>query len=121
MIKETNDINQINFFLNHFDVEFSENPFRKYLVYDNKGILIYSKIYDRIEIDYIYVITDFRRKSIASKLMNHLFSMELGSCSLEVRCDNKVAINLYKKYGFEIVTVRKNYYASIDGYLMVRK
>ena len=55
MLKETNDIDLINKFLKYFDTKIDNNPFRKYLVYDDKAILIYSLIYDRIEIDYIYV------------------------------------------------------------------
>lgn len=121
MIKETNDIELINSFLKYFDVEFSDNPFRKYVVYDDVAILVYSEIYDRLEIDYIYVLEDYRKKGIADKLIDYLFSKYDYSCSLEVRCDNIEAINLYKKHGFEIECVRNNYYGNIDGYLMIRK
>ncbi len=121
MIKETNDVNIINNFLKYFDTEVSTNPFRKYLIYDDKAILVYSEIYDRLEIDYIYVFEEHRNLKIASKLLTYLFDKYNYSCSLEVRCDNIKAINLYKKFGFEIVTIRKNYYQDIDGYLMYRK
>ena len=121
MIKETNNINIINSFLKYFDTEMSNNPYRKYLLYDDSAILVYSEIYDRLEIDYIYVLEEFRNQKIASKLLEYLFNKYNFTCSLEVRCDNMSAINLYKKFGFEIVTVRKNYYQDIDGYLMYRK
>ena len=121
MIKETNDINLINSFLKNFNVEFIDNPFRKYLVYDDKAILVYSEIYDRLEIDYIFVLDEYRRQGIADKLLNYLFSKYDYSCSLEVRCDNVEAINLYKKHGFKIECVREKYYNDIDGYLMIRK
>lgn len=121
MIKETNDIELINKFLYFFDTNYVDNPFRKYVIYDNIAILVYSEIYDRLEIDYIYVLEEYRKNGIASKLLDYLFSKYNYECSLEVRCDNIAAINLYKKYGFDIVSIRKNYYGNIDGYLMIRK
>ena len=39
--------------------------------------------------------------------------------SLEVNVNNKDAIKLYLKNGFEIKTVRSNYYKDSDAYLMV--
>lgn len=121
MIKETTNKELINSFLKHFDVEFSDNPFRKYVVYDDVAILVYSEIYDRLEIDYIYVNEEHRKKGIADKLLNYLFSKYDYGCSLEVRCDNIEAINLYRKHNFEIECIRNNYYGNIDGYLMIRK
>ena len=42
--------------------------------------------------------------------------------TLEVRKENIPAIELYKKFGFEIVTTRKNYYQNQeDAYLMGRR
>lgn len=121
MIKETNNIDLINGFLSYFNAEYVDNPFRKYIVYDDIAILVYSEIYDRLEIDYIYVLDEYRNHGIASKLLDYLFSKYNFSCSLEVRCDNVSAINLYKKYDFKIVSIRNNYYGNIDGYLMIRK
>lgn len=121
MIKENNDINLINSFLKKFDTKTDENPYRKYITYDDKALLVYSEIYDRLEIDYIYVLEEYRNEGIASKLLEYLFSKYNYSCSLEVRCDNDNAIKLYKKFDFEIITIRKNYYGNIDGYLMIRK
>jgi ribosomal-protein-alanine N-acetyltransferase len=41
--------------------------------------------------------------------------------SLEVRISNIPAQNLYKKFGLEIVSVRKDYYSDHeDAYLMVK-
>lgn len=121
MIKETNDLELINSFLTYFDTKIDINPFRKYLVYEDKAILVYSLIYDRLEIDYIYVKEEYRGNGIASILLEYLFKKHGYSCSLEVRVDNKEAINLYKKFNFEIVTIRKNYYKNVDAYLMIRK
>ena len=35
--------------------------------------------------------------------------------------NNELAIKLYEKYNFKIVTIRKSYYDGVDGYLMERK
>ena len=128
MIKEYNSYPQIsvdNFIYKLSKQEFSTDPFLRLLVFEDdntiKGFLLYSEIYDRLEIDYIYVLEEYRNMGIASKLLEYLFSKYNYSCSLEVRCDNMNAIKLYKKFNFEIITIRKNYYGNVDGYLMVRK
>ena len=38
--------------------------------------------------------------------------------TLEVAVNNEPAISLYKKFGFEIISTRKNYYDNVDAYLM---
>ena len=101
---------------------FDSNPFAKFLVctIDNiiVGYLYYSDIYDRIEINQITVFDKYKRHGYGSILMEKVLSLG-KSISLEVRVDNIAAINLYKKYGFKIVSVRKGYYDGVDGYLMV--
>ena len=41
--------------------------------------------------------------------------------TLEVSDKNIGAINLYKKFCFEVKAVRKNYYKDSDGLLMMRE
>ena len=100
---------------------YKNNPFAKYLVYvcdnDVVGYLYYSDIYDRIEINQITVFENYRRKGYASKMMEYLIRKN-KSITLEVKCSNNSAINLYKKYGFKQVSIRKGYYNGIDGILM---
>ncbi len=102
------------------------NPYLQsfiYLINDNVvGLISFSVIYERIELDYIWVEKKFRRMHIASKLMETMFRCKhITSYSLEVATDNFSAINLYKKNKFKIVAVRKNYYNGKDAYLMVRE
>ena len=41
--------------------------------------------------------------------------------SLEVRVSNERAQNLYRKYGFETISIRKNYYENAeDAYVMMK-
>ena len=107
--------------------EVNNNPFLNLVVYKENteiiGYLNYSVIYDKAELNYIFVIPDSRKSGFGSKMMEYLLS-ECKICeniTLEVRKDNISAINLYKKYGFVEVAIRKNYYNGVDGILMIRK
>lgn len=57
----------------------------------------------------------YRNKGIAKKLMNSFIDeakkRNIAFINLEVRASNEPAIDLYEKYGFEQVGVRKNYYS----------
>lgn len=101
---------------------FDTNPYASFLVYiDDRmviGYLYYSDIYDRIEINQISVLPNYRRQGYGSELMNHLIRKN-KNISLEVKCDNLPAIALYEKFGFKKVAVRKDYYDGIDGNLMI--
>ena len=86
------------------------------------GFLLYSLIYDRIEIEQFEVTTKERRKGIGNKLLNYLVEKyqdnNIKNITLEVKEDNIAAINLYKKYGFKKVSTREKYYDGINGILM---
>lgn len=107
------------------DKELKSNPFGVFLVYKKNeeviGYLYYSLIYDRIEINQIEVLEEERKKGIGSSLIEYLISNNNMDITLEVRKDNYPAINLYNKYGFKEVAIRKGYYKGIDGILMERK
>ena len=132
MIKEYNSYPQIsvdNFIYKIKKEEFIQDPFLKLLTYEEenivKGILLYSEIYDRIEINQIEVIPIYQNIHIASSLMQHLIDQaknkKIINITLEVKCDNYKATNLYQKYNFEKQAVRKKYYNGIDGILMELK
>ncbi len=101
---------------------FKDNPFAKYVVcLENNmivGFIYYSDIYDRIEINQIIVFDDYRNMGYGSMLIEYLISLD-KPISLEVKSNNNVAIHLYEKFGFKIVSTRKGYYNGIDGYLMI--
>lgn len=127
MIREylDSDYLRVNDLLKIFNYKITLNEFQKIIVYDDefiKGVLVYELIYDRIEIDYIIVDENYRKKSISSKLIEYLIeNNSVENITLEVSKNNIAAINLYKKYGFEVVAVRKNYYKDQDGLLMLKK
>ena len=105
------------------------NPFARRIEYiDNDksiGYLEYSLIYDRMEIDNFCVLDEYRNQGIGTKLLAHLVSLAINyrviNITLEVRVSNEVAINLYKKFGFREVALRKYYYGDEDGILMEKQ
>lgn len=108
-----------------FNIKYN-NVFTKYIAYyiDNKiaGYLVYENLYDRVEIDYIYVVNEYRNKKIGSFMMEYLINLckkeKLYNITLEVSINNIYAIKLYEKYGFKTITIRKGYYKGIDALLM---
>ena len=105
------------------------NPFSKSIEYviEDKTVatLDYSLIYDRIEIDNIIVLEEFRGRGIGSKLMSYLIHVaednKVVNITLEVRISNIIAINLYKKFGLKEVALRKYYYGDEDAILMEKQ
>lgn len=111
--------------------EFENNSFLKHIVYEKNGevvgFYIISTIADLVEIFTIAVDKDHREEGIGSKLLAHLinYAKNVGATEiwLEASTKNIAAVNLYQKYGFEIQSVRKNYYQKTgeDAYNMIRK
>lgn len=110
----------------HSNYELSLNEFSKCLVIEDNGVLIgfviYSVIYERAEIIDIIIDPTNRLKGYGIFLLNYVIDeIKRQNCeniTLEVNSSNEGAINLYKKLGFKIEAVRKNYYNDNDGYLM---
>lgn len=130
MIREASvvDIKEINLLLKQFNYNIDnksfDNPFFKAIVYEDDsilGVIIYNKLYDRIEIEYIAVDNTSKNKGIGSKLLKAIENSNLKNITLEVRKSNKIAINFYMKNGYKIVSIRKNYYNDEDGYLMLKE
>ena len=47
--------------------------------------------------------------------------LRVVNITLEVRMSNEIAINLYKKFGFREVAIRRYYYGDEDGILMEKQ
>ena len=131
MIKELelNDLDKLNELLSTFNYKLTSeklknNEFLNILIYDDfKGAIVYDYIYDRIEIEYVIVDKKYRRLGIASELLNFIEKKHsnIKNITLEVKESNNIAINFYKKNGFEKTVRRKNYYENEDGILMIKK
>ncbi len=115
MIKEINNSNLREFSKR---LEYMQNN-------ETIGYLDYSLIYDRVEIDNIFVLEEYRNKKIGTKLIEYLDKIAIDNnainITLEVRESNSVAIHLYKKMGFTKVATRKYYYGDEDAILMEKK
>ena len=122
------DIEEANLLLSKFNYhikkESFDNIFFKSLVYYNngiKGIIVYDLLYYRIEIEYIIVDVEYRKRGIGTLLLNEIEQKGIKNITLEVRESNKEAIEFYKKNGYRIEAIRKNYYGSENGYLMLKE
>ncbi len=88
------------------------------------GYLCTWLIIDEVHILNLAVHPDDRRCGIAQTLLRQTLTQarQAGACSanLEVRHSNQAALAVYRKFGFETVTVRPKYYENgEDGLLMV--
>ena len=83
------------------------------------GYVIIEVVIDTINIIDVYVIEEYRRHNIATKLFDFLFSNYKDiRFMLEVRSKNISAINLYKKFNFNVIHIRKKYYKDDDALIM---
>lgn len=113
-------------FLIHHNIDFYlNNPNYVVVVAEDckkiVGFVIATKIYDVVEILLIYVTEQFRKKGIATNLINSLFQNDVEKMLLEVSVENYSAISLYKKLGFIVIGERKKYYNGVDALVMERK
>ena len=80
------------------------------------GYSVLEWVLDEGSLTNIAVAPQMRRRGYASKLMEETVSLakekNMSFIFLEVRVSNESAVSLYKKYGFEDVGVRKNYYSA---------
>ncbi|WP_099950174.1 GNAT family N-acetyltransferase [Ezakiella peruensis] len=83
----------------------------------NLAYMIYTEVLNEAEIIFIAVDKDYKRKGLATKLVN---SLE-GQVFLDVNENNDGAINFYKACGFREYARRKNYYPDGDAILMKRE
>ncbi len=132
-IAKKEDINVINNmgslyypnFINTYNIDdYIKNS--NYLILVNEELninafLIVLKTFDTWEIELIYVNEKDRKKGIGTKLLDYFFNnypKQNSQIFLEVSVENNNAINLYKKMGFNIISIRKKYYNCIDAYIM---
>ena len=96
-------------------LELFANPITHAYIAENNGeVLGYIMFYNiapEIQILNVAVKKSARNRKIGSLLIKSVLDCEhINRMTLEVRESNLPAINLYKKFGFKVDGVRKNYY-----------
>lgn len=119
-IKEIEDESFINPFTKEdLLYEISQNPVSNFFVLEKDSLVVgfidYWVTFDSATIDQIAVKKSERNQGFAKILLEKSINdlKELGEVSfftLEVRASNEPAINLYKSFGFQKVTIKEKYY-----------
>ena len=120
------------YILKNMDDEYHDNPFSNFLfaLYGDEvvGYIDYLLTFNSATIMQICVDQKYRRKHIASLLLNEMentFPKEgenrVDFVTLEVRKSNIAAQELYKKFNYELVTTKRNYYEDGEDALYMVK
>ena len=106
-----------------------DNPFTKWYIYELNneivGFINIDIIYEKAEIEYIYVVEKWRKNKIATKLLEKaekdLINKRVSTITLEVNVNNFSAIKFYEKNKYKKINIRKHYYGNDDAYLMLKE
>jgi ribosomal-protein-alanine N-acetyltransferase len=88
------------------------------------GYVGFWMVLDEAHIVTIAVRSDFRRRGVGSYILASALGLAVrlgaGRATLEVRITNLAAQRLYRKFGFEKIAIRKNFYSDTgeDAYVM---
>ncbi len=90
---------------------------RSFVVLDGEDIAAYGVTWfldEEFHVANIAVADSYRKRGIATFMMNEFLRMcrkaGIKTAHLEVRRSNHSAIKLYRKFGFNVSGIRKNYY-----------
>ena len=105
-----------------------QNPNSLYIVCkDSDEIIGFAGItitLDTAEINNIVIRKSYRGNGFSTPLLENLINIakekKCMKVNLEVASSNNIAINLYKKFGFEKVGLRKGYYNGEDAILLTK-
>lgn len=82
------------------------------------GYFVLMKVVDEVHLLTIAINPDWQGKGLGRGLMDKVIelakTMQMESLLLEVRLSNKRALEIYRRYGFDQIGQRKNYYAGPD-------
>ncbi|MBM3237145.1 ribosomal-protein-alanine N-acetyltransferase [Candidatus Poribacteria bacterium] len=105
----------------------NDNDFSHFIVARHKNRTIafigFTHVLDEAHILTFAVHPKFRRCGVGTQLLTYTLNMAKSlntkKVTLEVRISNIPAQSLYKKFGFQIVAIRRNFYPDgEDGYIM---
>jgi ribosomal-protein-alanine N-acetyltransferase len=96
-------------------------PYFGIYIHDGKpiGYAIGMQVLDEVTLMDVAIQPEARGKSWGTQLLKQFVHVSKSSKAakiwLEVRASNIAAIHLYKRFGFEVVETRLNYYQSPNG------
>jgi [ribosomal protein S18]-alanine N-acetyltransferase len=107
------------------EVESTDNSYPCILLYNNI-IAAYAVIWyysGEVHIGNFAVHKNYRRRGLGINLLNHILDKfnDHEVAYLEVRKSNIGAINLYKKFGFDALYVRSEYYSDKEDAIVMWK
>lgn len=124
------DLNEYDDFWNEkiLKDEFYNENSEYFVICEDENVCGFAGLWfniDEAHIMNIAVRKDFRKKGIGSELLNFLIDEAKSKgkmcITLEVRDDNIPAIELYKKFDFEILGRRKKYYNNANDAIIMTK
>lgn len=112
-----------------FEYEISENEYSTMIVYEKNqkilGMIGYYILFDDAQVTTLAVLKQAQKQHIASELMKYMIDdcneKKCSVLSLEVRKSNVKAYNLYMKYDFIEMNVRKGYYEDGEDAIFMMK
>ncbi len=111
-----------------FQTKVSNNDIDLIYVFEEeeiKGFISFRILYERAELNYLYVDLKYRNQNIASTLLDTMYTVlkdkNVKTVTLEVSVQNPCAIHVYEKMGFKQIGQRKNYYNGVDALLMIKE
>lgn len=131
-IDDINSINQLGMLINKkfIDVynikDILDRDYECIYLYeeDNSilGFIHIEKHFEVIDLINIAISESSRRRGIASKLIQYVLdNIDHKSFLLEVNSNNDSAIELYRKFNFKEINIRKKYYDDGDAIIMERR
>lgn len=97
-----------------FESEVTNRFMRYWFLYDGdtiQGYVAGQVLFGELEVLRVYMHPRFRGRRLGNILLKRALK-DVDSAFLEVRSQHQVAIKLYQSVGFELVSVRENYYSN---------
>ena len=112
------------FIKSDFDLVMGDNE--NVMVYEKDGIVVsfihFLKMYETIDIINLATLPEYRNLGYAGELLDELEKQdEVKHLMLEVRKNNRVAVNFYSNRGYKVIREINNYYGDDDALIMERK
>lgn len=125
-INELGKLLHSNFESTNSYISLVNNIDKTYKICENNeiiGFIHIQNIIDETNIIDIVIDNNYRHQGYGSKLLNYIFNeFKDNIFILEVSSNNIIAINFYKKEGFNLINTRKNYYSdNSDAFVMEKK